>query len=759
MSKYTADIEIAVRGSQEINAAIKSLNRLNNSINVVNRNAQLQQKGAFNVANLENYSRAVSKAERAVRRAAQGTAQETQAVTQLVTAMNQENRARARKNFLIELEIANRRRIQAVANAGFGAQGAALPPSMRNAGFGQQGPRVAPRVTGGRGGGGGGVGGRMSGAISGGVIGGAFPLLFGQSGAAATGGAIGGLAGGLLGPGGSFAGSLLGTLIGQTAGQGNQIKELAADIGLSAQQTQVLATAFKQAGADFDKFAESVSRIQGVTDDVETQARAIQLASTLTEVYGGKIDKVTNAFTNALQSGKVTQATLNQLTSQGIPIQEALANKYDVSRSKLLQMAKDGKISVQDLIDTLVKVGNEGSASADKQSDAFKQGFAKIEEAASKLGATLVSVFATSGATMEDALGSAILAVTGYLADFISGIEVLVRVAGPALNSVIGWYVGIQTAIFEAVNAVPGLTGAVISFATAAAGPLAGVIAQMQTIAGLGASADAGPKTDMYGKYIPPEQQAGFKPLKSFNVPSQFVPTGGAGKKDKAANLAARQAEQLMSAKMQLDLARQLFSIENRVIAARLAGNKPLELARETQKELAELANKAAAIKVDKEMPAARKSVELDLLKVKAAEAARKLSVEIAELEQKRVEETNTALINSAQENSLLQAKITGTEKEYSAMLKIQELVAQGVPQSKATELILTNQRLTTEYEKQQLLLEKQKEVADSLATTFGEGLSSAFDVLIQGSDNWGKSLSDIASNVLTNIAHQLIQI
>jgi hypothetical protein len=75
VSKYSADIQIAVRGGQQLDRTIKTLNRLNNSINVINRNAKLLEGKGFNVASIDNYSRAVAKADRAVRKAAEGTNQ------------------------------------------------------------------------------------------------------------------------------------------------------------------------------------------------------------------------------------------------------------------------------------------------------------------------------------------------------------------------------------------------------------------------------------------------------------------------------------------------------------------------------------------------------------------------------------------------------------------------------------------------------------------------------------------------------------
>jgi tape measure domain-containing protein len=58
-----------------------------------------------------------------------------------------------------------------------------------------------------------------------------------------------------------------------------------------------------------------------------------------------------------------------------------------------------------------------------------------------------------------------------------------------------------------------------------------------------------------------------------------------------------------------------------------------------------------------------------------------------------------------------------------------------------------------TEQQKQQ------KAVADGLAGTIGEGLTSSFNALIQGSEDFGTSLRRIASGVLIDIANQLLRV
>lgn len=374
--------------------------------------------------------------------------------------------------------------------------------------------------------------------ISSAAIGGAFPLLFGQTGAAATGGAIGGLLGEAIPGVGGFGGSLIGTLIGEKIGQGNKVKELAADIGFSAEQTKLLGIAFQQAGRDFDKFQQSVQNIRGLSLSINDQAKAIQLVSALTENYGGQIDKVTNALTSSLESGKVSQATLNQLTSQGIPIQQALADKYKISRDAVLQYAKDGKISVQDLINTLVDVGNKGSSSAKTQKDAFNDSFNQINLAVKEFQTTVSASFKQTAEALRVDLGGAIQAVTSYLVDLVNGFSALAKVAS-ILDPIISAYINLEKAIFNAVKAVPALRDAIVSFALTALGPLQGVVVLLNQIRGIGAATKGKEKQ---GPYLP--ERLTRKPLQSFIAPSQFVSSGGgsSGEADKAAKATEREA-------------------------------------------------------------------------------------------------------------------------------------------------------------------------------------------------------------------------
>lgn len=75
---------------------------------------------------------------------------------------------------------------------------------------------------------------------------------------------------------------------------------------------------------------------------------------------------------------------------------------------------------------------------------------------------------------------------------------------------------------------------------------------------------------------------------------------------------------------------------------------------------------------------------------------------------------------------------------------------------SELSESYSKNLNLVTELTEQQ---KQQKEVADGIANSVGIGMTSAFDALVQGTQDFGASLQQIASGVLIDIANQLLKI
>lgn len=505
MAAYRADIEIGVKGVQQLQALTKQISTLSTGVDSVNK------KLAGASQSLNAYEANLAKAASTLNKVNAGTIAETDAVRQYVQALGQANAARDRQNRLIQQQIALQRKAVPTANAGFGIQGPALPPqSAAKAGAGFKG--------------------RVGEALGGGIIGAGFPLLFGQTGGAAVGGAIGGVAGALAGPGGSFAGSILGTVIGEIASKGQAVKTLGEDLGFSAQQADALAAAFKTANTDVEKFTAVVQNIRGVGLDLEDQADAVQLVTALTEKYGGTWEKIGNAITSSLESGKVTQATLNQLTSQGVTIQDALAAKYNVSRDAILQMAKEGDISVQTLLDTLVELGNASTKAAQKVESPFQKAigttvklfqgfwqevqtiFAGVQGSGTQAATKLINVFNTLLQEVLLPLGRVLARIAAL---FVNVVSTGVSAAADLITGFRGVATAIGDAVMNIINMIPGL----------------------RTIVGLARqllNRVAGPKSsdwnDMpWPEGVPKPGSAGM--VGNITAPAQFIPTDGAGAK------------------------------------------------------------------------------------------------------------------------------------------------------------------------------------------------------------------------------------
>ncbi len=393
---------------------------------------------------------------------------------------------------------------------------------------------------------------RLGGVVSNAVIGGAFPLLFGQGGGAATGGALGGALGGLLGGTGGFAGSLLGTLLGGIAEQGGKIKELAADIGFSAEQTRNLQEAFKLAGTDAEKFTAAVQNIRGLGLELNDQASVVQALTQLTAAYGGSIDKTANAFTSALESGKVTQATLNQLTSQNIPIQDKLAASYNVTRSELLQMAKDGKISVQDLANAFVDLANESAKGPGKTRTAYEEAFEQISLAVDNLTTKIIASFDLQADKAQSTGETLVTRIAGAFTNILRSIEPVVLL----LSQTTGALVNLGIA---AVNALSGIPNLISNVTSSVIGMIPGLGASYKILSAIAALRQNGGRAPgiasptnlnqgMSQNWPAGIPRPGTTPqIDRIRVPSQLPPGGSAGakaKKDKTAEELQRSLEQ-----------------------------------------------------------------------------------------------------------------------------------------------------------------------------------------------------------------------
>ena len=228
---------------------------------------------------------------------------------------------------------------------------------------------------------------------------------------------------------------------------------------------------------------------------------------------------------------------------------------------------------------------------------------------------------------------------------------------------------------------------------------------------------------------------------------------GGKGSTAKAADDAARIAQQIQQSSQQLNLARATYGIEGRILDARQKGVQPLVLAREAQKELLRINAEAIKIKTDKELPAAAKKNQLDLLAVQAATVSRQLAYDISTYEQERTKAATEAMQKLEDELGIQNAKLHGVEAEYILNLQIRDLKAQ-YPALNEADLRSTITK-TNALKQQVSAAEELKQLYSDIGMSIKSGVVDAIQSAIDGT----KSLQQVAADLLNSIANKLLDV
>jgi hypothetical protein len=387
-------------------------------------------------------------------------------------------------------------------------------------------------------------------------------------------------------------------------------------------------------------------------------------------------------------------------------------------------MAKDGKISVQDLIDTLVKVGNEGTKSATSQQKAFNDAYTSIEEAGNRLATTISNVLGTTADDINNKLNKVLLDTLNYISDLIDGFNEVAKVVGPVVKFIVDGYIAINTAIWNAINSVPGLTQGILQFAATVLGPLGQVAYLMNSIRGVGAAAK--------GKLPPPPP----KPkLESFAAPAQFVPDSKNTAADKAAKAAEREAARVANIVRDRAAATEQLRLQMQyshgIFVAETAKDPFLKMELELQQKIGEISldySKQINDEKAKGNSAAVKEAITQHALAKTEAERLKYAMDVKKLELERKENYDNVLMDLDQELQLRSA----TTEEARNQLRIEYEMAK----LKQTGMYNSDQLTAIQNRKQQLAAPKTPYETINLAR------GAAFDELTK--------LLDVGNQIVT---------
>ena len=562
----------------------------------------------------------------------------------------------------------------------------------------------------------------IKGSLSSAAIGGAFPLLFGQSPQAAVGGAIGGLLGG---PAGGFAGSLIGTSLGELEAAKAKIKELSTELGFSSTQAQILSAAFELAGRNSQQLEAAVVNIQGLGLSTTETASAIKIAVELSKEYGGSVDKVAQAFADTLESGKVSITTLNKFTAQGIPIQDELADKFRVSRSKLLEMAKDGEISVQQLTDALVDMGRRAENTADKGAT----GFDRFTKAVKEISSAIAGAAGALLSTLVPALDTVLSKLAQIITRATKAIQLITdKTVGEAATAVSASAAFRGTGFASKTN-IDGITKG-LSTLNPKLAQTAEDLNKIEQVAG-NAQIELGKYTGKLGEYSVQTAQLELTRVKK-DIAARRATLGASQKPQEIQGITAP-SQLAPSAKT---------SGESKAAAARAA----------LEKRINKLKEEAALTMRTAEIRAKIRQAEIDgdnqlALRLKYEEDRAKVigDTQKALVGVKDVREQDSLIIAR---NAQLYALVRDYEYDISELQKDRDQAHMDALQQHVVEQYKLN-----------TAVQAQLQLAESIANIMGQGMANSFDLLITGAENWSNSLRTIAATVLQDIARQLIQI
>jgi tape measure domain-containing protein len=515
-------------------------------------------------------------------------------------------------------------------------------------------------------------------------------------------------------------------------------------------------------------------------------------------------------LSQALGSGSLTGDELKTISETLPELLNEVAKAAGVSSLQIRELAKDGKLSADLIIQATKQLRDKYSQDVEANITAtqkFQNALSGLSEAVGTELAPAITELLKAGAEALKLFGklpgpvkTLIAAIAGLTAAFVA--------LAPAISTVIGLLTAAQLAALVAagpwIALAAGITAAAVALASyrtesekigakAAAGDPAAMAAarnritkKEQEVAALKAqrpsprSAKGGDLARAQGELaqlkrdVATGQTAAATPTPT-PTPTPTTGTGkGAGKgAGKGKDDAARIAEQIRASRLQLTLAQDIFAIEGRLQQAQLEGNEQLVLARNAQKELAQIASQRADIIANKEMPALEKKNVLDKLAIDAATVSGKLGFDLAKIEQDRTKSFDaiiadlnlelalkTATTEQAREQFRLEAEIAKIRGDKSLTDPQKDEIERRTRKLAApkTEGQKIDAELGAVEDELKTLVSLSNQVT-SAANAIGTAFGNSFKGLISGSMTAKEALASFFSSVADHFLDMAAQI
>lgn len=202
----------------------------------------------------------------------------------------------------------------------------------------------------------------------------------------------------------------------------------------------------------------------------------IQRTANVSAAYGVEGSHAANLLNAVLTKNKVTYGDLSQMQANGIPIISQLAKHYGVAGDEIEKMARDGKISIEDMNQVLDK--NAGAA-AIEYSKTWAGVTSNIKSNIGKIGADVLNEIFPQLKTQAEGFLETLKspAVRGFAKDLGVTLGEALKNVSNGIKGVVGWFTGLSPEMQKTALTIAGLV--------VAAGPVLIVVGKLAT--GIGA--------------------------------------------------------------------------------------------------------------------------------------------------------------------------------------------------------------------------------------------------------------------------------
>jgi tape measure domain-containing protein len=488
---------------------------------------------------------------------------------------------------------------------------------------------------------------------------------------------------------------------------------------------------------------DSAKRLQafGVeTDKVVETTRRLADASGAT---GAELSGLVTAYGQVQAKGRLQGEELLQFQERGIALQEELRKMYGMTGEEFQKALSKGQVSakaVEVALQNLTNTGGKYANGAIAQSDTLNGRLSTLQDNVDGVAREVGKVLTPALIGMLQQLNTSLSQTPAFVEDIALAFQYAAEQIAPFLNglSQMQWFFTNLTPPGWAMQVIGGA-------AERGKSTIRGAASRQRQSRENSFIGPAAPQ--MQGPVIPERLRQ-----KPNNLPPPLMIPSATGRKkgktdaereaERAAKEAARIAEQIRASKLRLTLAQDIFAIEGRLQQAQLEGNEQLVLARNAQKELAQIASQRADIIANKEMPALAKKNVLNKLAIDAATVSGKLGFDLAKIEQDRTESFDEIIAGLDLELALKTATTEQAREQLRLEAEIAKLKGQGFTPEEIGTITAKKTELAAPKTDQQNIADKigklKTEIEDltslsNIAITSAEGIGNAFAQSFQG--------------------------